>query len=263
MFEQHIECGYINMPRNEASGEIKGFAFVEVNSEDAILKAVEALNGKELGDRPLRVSKVLPKEQIRSKKTNQAPNKNKLFVGNLPFKATVEDIKELFSQYGELTDVFIPVDSVGEPRGFGFVTCAEGNVDAILENCNGIELLGRRLTVNPPLAPGEKEEKRKRTAPARGSKKKLYIGNLSFYTTEETLLDVFSEFGKVHDAYIPQDNDRGGSRGFGFVTMDSDAALNAIDGLDGCEIDDRIIAVNEAQMKRKNSAGYGEDEESP
>jgi RNA recognition motif-containing protein len=98
---------------------------------------------------------------------------------------------------------------------------------------------------------------------ARGSKKKLYIGNLSFYTTEDTLLEVFSEFGKVHDAYIPQDNDRGGSRGFGFVTMDSDAALNAIDGLDGCEIDDRIIAVNEAQMKRKNSAVYGEDEESP
>ena len=88
-----------------------------------------------------------------------------MFVGNLPFKATTEDIKELFSQDGELTDVFIPVDSVGEPRGFGFVTCAEGNVDAILENCNGIELLGRRLTVNPPLAPGEKEEKRKRTAP--------------------------------------------------------------------------------------------------
>lgn len=59
------------MPRNEASGEIKGFAFVEVNSEDEILKAVDALNGIEVGDRPLRVSKVLPKEQIRSKKTNR------------------------------------------------------------------------------------------------------------------------------------------------------------------------------------------------
>ncbi len=59
------------MPRNEASGEIKGFAFIEVNSEDEILKAVDALNGIEVGDRPLRVSKVLPKEQIRSKKTNR------------------------------------------------------------------------------------------------------------------------------------------------------------------------------------------------
>lgn len=71
MFEKHIECGYINMPRNEESGEIKGFAFVDVKSEDDILKAVEALNGIEVGDRPLRVSKVLPKEQIRSKKTNR------------------------------------------------------------------------------------------------------------------------------------------------------------------------------------------------
>lgn len=76
-------------------------------------------------------------------------------------------------------------------------------------------------------------------------------------------MDVFSEFGKVHDAYIPQDNERGGSRGFGFVTMDADAALNAIDGLDGCEIDERIIAVNEAQMKRKNPNVYNDDDESP
>ena len=99
----------------------------------------------------------------------EAPNKNKLFVGNLSFKATAEDIKELFGQYGELTDVFIPVDSVGEPRGFGFVTCTDGSVESILENCNGIELLGRRLTVNPPLAPGEKEEKRKRSGPGNGT----------------------------------------------------------------------------------------------
>jgi len=97
--------------------------------------------------------------------STEAPNKNKLFVGNLPFKATADDLKELFSQFGELTDVFIPVDSVGEPRGFGFVTCAEGSMQSILDNCNGIELLGRRLTVNPPLAPGEKEEKKRRTGP--------------------------------------------------------------------------------------------------
>lgn len=71
MFEKHIECGFINMPRNDATGEIKGFAFIEVKSDDEILKAVEALNGVQVGDRPLRVSKVLPKEQIRSKKTNR------------------------------------------------------------------------------------------------------------------------------------------------------------------------------------------------
>lgn len=237
------------MPRNEETGEIKGFAFIDVPSEEDIVKAVDALNGKEMGERPLRVSKVLPKGQIRSKKTEQIPNKNKLFVGNLSFEATTDDLKELFGEYGELTDVYIPVNAAGDPRGFAFITCAEGQADNILEKCNGIEFMGRTLAVNPPLAPGEKKERRDR--PTKTNRKKLYVGNLSFYTVEETLYDVFEEFGKVHDVYIPIDNERGGSRGFGFVTMDDEAALEAVDGLDGCEIDGRIIAVNEAQVKSR------------
>jgi len=96
-------------------------------------------------------------------------------------------------------------------------------------------------------APGEK-------APARRSgssnRLKLYIGNLSFYTVVETLSELFQEFGTVHDCYLPEDPATGGSRGFGFVTMEKDDALRAIEELDGCEIDGRIIRVNEAQPKR-------------
>ena len=84
---------------------------------------------------------------------------------------------------------------------------------------------------------------------ARTRRQKLYVGNLSFYTNEETLVEVFEEFGEVYDAYIPQDSERGSSRGFGFVTMDADASAEAIDALDGCELDGRIIAVNPAKSK--------------
>jgi hypothetical protein len=87
-------------------------------------------------------------------------DKNKLFVGNLPFKATPEELREVFSQFGEVLDVFIPRDSIGEPRGFAFVTCAEGSVDAIRNGADGVEFMGRTLTVNVPLAPGEKTERR-------------------------------------------------------------------------------------------------------
>jgi RNA recognition motif-containing protein len=91
---------------------------------------------------------------------------------------------------------------------------------------------------------------------ARPSRQKLYVGNLSFYTTEETLTEVFEEFGEVFDCYIPEDPDRGSSRGFGFVTMENGAGAEAIDALDGCELDGRIIAVNEAQAKRKTREEY-------
>lgn len=87
-------------------------------------------------------------------------------------------------------------------------------------------------------------------------RQKLYVGNLSFYTTEETLTEVFEEFGEVFDCYIPEDPDRGSSRGFGFVTMSTEAGTEAVEALDGCELDGRIISVNEAQAKRKTSNDY-------
>lgn len=55
----------------------------------------------------------------------------------------------------------------------------------------------------------------------------------------------------MYDCYIPEDPERGGSRGFGFITMDPDAANEAIDSLDGIELDGRMIAVNEARSKRE------------
>lgn len=159
MFAEHCEVKYVSLPRNADTDQIKGFAFIDVGTEDDIAKAVDALNGLQVGDRPLRVSKSLDKDQIRSKKPAR-DDKNKLFVGNLPFKATREDIRDLFSEFGEILDVFIPVDSVGEPRGFAFVTCSEADLEAVREGTNGAELLGRTLSVNLPLKPGEKEQKK-------------------------------------------------------------------------------------------------------
>jgi RNA recognition motif-containing protein len=64
-----VDVRYVNLPRDRESGKIKGFAFVDVGSADQIPKAIEALNGIEVGDRPLRVSRYLAKDQIRSSKS--------------------------------------------------------------------------------------------------------------------------------------------------------------------------------------------------
>ena len=74
----------------------------------------------------------------------------KLYVGNLPYQATDEDVQNLFSQAG------ITVDSVtlmrdkfsGEARGFGFVQVADGDMDRAISACNGKQLMGRPLVVN-------------------------------------------------------------------------------------------------------------------
>jgi RNA recognition motif-containing protein len=72
MFAEHVDVKYVSLPKNHESGIIKGFAFVDVGSEEDIPKAVETLNGKDIEGRPLRVSRTLPKNQIRSaKKTSK------------------------------------------------------------------------------------------------------------------------------------------------------------------------------------------------
>ncbi len=79
---------------------------------------------------------------------------------------------------------------------------------------------------------------------------KLYVGNLSFQTQEDELREHFAQFGEVVSATIVSDRDTGRSRGFGFVEMSSDAeARNAIQALDGKELDGRQLKVNEAKPR--------------
>ncbi|GHG72473.1 RNA recognition motif domain-containing protein [Streptomyces griseocarneus] len=87
---------------------------------------------------------------------------------------------------------------------------------------------------------------------------KLYVGNLGWNTTDDTLRQAFAEFGQVLDAIIMRDRDTGRSRGFGFVTMGSageaDAAIN---GLNEQELDGRRLKVNVANAKPSGGGGRG------
>ncbi len=87
---------------------------------------------------------------------------------------------------------------------------------------------------------------------------KLYVGNLSFNTTEDTLRDAFSEHGTVNDVKIITDRDSGRSRGFGFVEMDSaEEAQAAIQELDNTNLDGRSIQVNVARPRNDRGGSRG------
>ena len=78
--------------------------------------------------------------------------------------------------------------------------------------------------------------------------KKLYVGNLSYTTTDDSLKDFFSQAGKVTSANVIMDKMSGRSRGFGFVEMtNDDEAMKAVETLNGKELDGRPIVVNEAR----------------
>ncbi|MCP3905405.1 MAG: RNA-binding protein [Planctomycetes bacterium] len=87
---------------------------------------------------------------------------------------------------------------------------------------------------------------------------KLYVGNISFDTNEDTLRNTFAEHGDVEEVAVITDRDTGRPRGFAFVTFrEESAARNAIDALNGKELDGRALNVNEAKAKTGGGGGGG------
>ena len=85
---------------------------------------------------------------------------------------------------------------------------------------------------------------------------KLYVGNLSFKTTEDALRDAFSQFGNVTDVYVATDRETGRPRGFAFVTFSTaEESKLAIEKMHGVDLDGRAITVNEARPKEENGGG--------
>ena len=85
---------------------------------------------------------------------------------------------------------------------------------------------------------------------------KLYVGSLSWGTSEDGLRDAFERFGELDDVRLITDRETGRSRGFGFVTFrNREDAMNAISELDNTELDGRTIRVNEAREREPRGPG--------
>ena len=86
---------------------------------------------------------------------------------------------------------------------------------------------------------------------------KLYVGNLSYQTTDDDLRALFAKAGTVASVAVIKDRDTGASKGFGFVEMTTQAeAQNAIKLLDNYQMGDRALKVNLAKPKEERSSGY-------
>jgi RNA recognition motif-containing protein len=90
------------------------------------------------------------------------------------------------------------------------------------------------------------------------SNDRLYVGNLSFDSDENTVRNAFAQYGDVRDVKLITDRDTGRPRGFGFVTMGNDAeAAAAIEGMDGQTLDGRALRVNVAEERGGGGGGRG------
>ncbi len=80
--------------------------------------------------------------------------------------------------------------------------------------------------------------------------KSIYVGNIPFSATEDDLHNMFSQYGEVFSVKFIMDRETGRFRGFGFVEMDDAAAKQAVDALNGKEMNGRALRINEAQERQ-------------
>ncbi|CAF2095027.1 unnamed protein product [Brassica napus] len=185
----------------------------------------------------------------------------KLFVGNLPFNVDSAQLAQLFESAGNVEMVEVIYDKVtGRSRGFGFVTMSSvSEVEAAAQQFNGYELDGRQLRVNAGPPPPKREDSFSRGPRSSfggggggggGSGNRVYVGNLSWGVDDMALESLFGEQGKVVEARVIYDRDSGRSKGFGFVTYNSAQEVqNAIQTLNGADLDGRQIRVSEAEAR--------------
>ncbi|XP_022888850.1 heterogeneous nuclear ribonucleoprotein 1 [Olea europaea var. sylvestris] len=152
--------------------------------------------------------------------TGNGASPGKIFIGGLARETTSAQFVKYFGKYGEITDSVIMKDRMtGHPRGFGFVTYADPSVvDRVIEETHIIN--GKQVEI-------------KRTIP-RGANikdfrtKKIFVGGIPTTVGEDEFGDFFSKLGEVKELQIMKDHSSGRSRGFGFITFETEQSVDDI-----------------------------------
>ncbi|CAK9300574.1 unnamed protein product, partial [Gordionus sp. m RMFG-2023] len=139
----------------------------------------------------------------------------KLFVGNLKFSTTTDDLKEFYSKFGEIVDCVVMKDGTGKSRGFGFVTYQDpDSVDEAQKN-RPHYIGGRKTEPKRAIPRGEADKPE-----AQQNINKIFIGGLLEEVNEPELEDYFSKYGKVVNTNVIRDNVTGKKRGFSYLTFE-------------------------------------------
>jgi RNA recognition motif-containing protein len=240
-------------------GVSKGCALVPFATPEAQAAAITALSGSKLGEQALVARPDRGPRRVR-REVNQ--DGTYLYVGNLDPDVTVTELHELFAPEGKLTYCNISRKRRSE-RSLGWATVRLNSDEAAQkaqESLNGKTFKERVLTVEPLKSiprPARKPRVRKEREPRDPNLPALenveqpaadpcvvWVGNLPFTTTEDTLRPLFAESGEVKDVVITRDKRSKESRGWGTVTFATpEAAAAAVSKLNGTTFEERAMNV--------------------
>lgn len=193
----------------------------------------------------------------------------KLFVGGISWELKEETLKDHFQKYGEVVESVIMKDkATGSSRGFGFVQFSDPSAaERALQESHVI--LGKTVDVKKAVPKGERCQPHQRQQQSKGSNKnsassscrctyysvnqvrtkKIFVGGLSSNLTEEAFRSYFEKFGRITDVVVMYDSVTRRPRGFGFITFDSEDAVDNVMQKNFHQLNDKLVEVKRAVPK--------------
>lgn len=171
-----------------------------------------------------------------------AKDEGKMFIGGLNWETTDESMKNYFSQFGEVTECTVMRDNnTGRSRGFGFLTFKDPKIVSVVLARE--HFLDGKIIDPKRAIPREEQEK---TA-------KIFVGGVGPDVTENDFQTFFEQYGTVIDAQLMMDKDTGRPRGFGFVTFDSEDAVETIVAEKFLDLKGKPIEVKRAEPRGRDA----------
>merc|ERR1719266_672788 len=241
----------------ERDGRSRGCGVVWFHNSSDAKACIEGLNGHDFDGRELKVKfdekpgPYIEKGQNgrgserRDTSYSSKSQHNDVFVGNLPWKTSWQELKDLCQQFGDVKRANI-LERDGRSRGCGVVWFHNtSDAEACIEGLNGHDLDGRELTAKFDEKPGPYIERGTRTTNRGGNSGncQVWVGNLPFSLKWMELKDICKEYGFVKRVEL-EENESGYSKGYAIVTMGDNASARAlINGLNGTDLDGREITA--------------------
>ncbi|KAF5751188.1 polyadenylate-binding protein 2-like isoform X1 [Tripterygium wilfordii] len=237
----------------DASGQSKGYGFVQFDNEESAQKAIEKVNGMLLNDKQVYVGPFLRKHERET--TIDKIKFNNVFVKNLSESTTDEDLKKCFGEFGTITSAVVMRDGEGKSRCFGFVNFENADDAAkAVEALNGKKFDDKEWYVGKAQKKSERETELKLRFDQSMKEDKyeganLYIKNLDDSIDDDKLKELFSQFGSIISYKVMRDPN-GMSKGSGFVAFSTpEEASRAMLEMNGKMVINKPLFVALAQRK--------------
>ncbi|KAJ0024882.1 hypothetical protein Pint_08742 [Pistacia integerrima] len=244
----------------DASGQSKGYGFVQFDTEEAAQSAIDKLNGMLINDKQVYVGHFLRKHE-RDSSLGKAKFNN-VYVKNISETTTDEDLKNVFGEYGPITSAVVMRDGDGKSKCFGFV-----NFENADDAANAVDALNGKKFDDKEWYVGKAQKKSERELELKGRFEQsiketvdkfqglnLYVKNLDDSIDDEKLKELFTEFGTITSCKVMRDPS-GISKGSGFVAFTTpEEASRALAEMNGKMVVSKPLYVALAQRKEERRA---------